>query len=145
MESLKQDKKEVVAFPENSPSIISEILEGCGLKEPAEDVFKKIRDGGMSNGGLLAEIIKKIAYDEITPKDVDLFFKESFNLPPEKIKKIEKDIEEKILSKIEKNIIEDNFVQEAENISDSFEKIDLPVSMEKDRPQEKDSYRESIE
>jgi hypothetical protein len=136
---------ESLVFPQDNASLISQILEDCGLGENDEEAFKKIKEGKPTNGEMLAEIIKKISYKELQTKNIPSVLKEKFNLPPEKLKKMQQEIEERFFSKKEVVAAQKEMRPKIKTFNPSPEKIGNAGYIKKDVSNLPDTYQEPIE
>ena len=87
-----------IFFPENSPSIISSILEKHGLRENHEKILEKLENGELLNGEIIAQLLKKIAKNEIRDKDFIIELKNKLNISQKEAENMFNEIKKDILS-----------------------------------------------
>jgi len=116
-----------IAFPENTPLIISNILERRGLRESREKILEKLENSELLNGEIIARLLKKITKNEIKDKDFILELKNKFNISSKEAENMFNEIKRDVLS----------FVNTRVEVEQKIE--------EKEWLKKEDTYRENIE
>jgi len=127
-----------VIFPENITSVISEIVKKYNILENDKDAVRKILNGETTKIEELAGIIKKLAMDEISLKNLPATLKKDFNISVEDSKRLAGEIEEKVLP------LAQRFSEEKE-ISVKPEVVKKPQPPKTETLMKKDIYREPAE
>lgn len=97
MPKSNQNSKPFLIFPENSASIIANILKKYGLKESNKEILEKWKGGQKSSGAILTDLLIKMTKSNLsTPNLIDLIKKE-LNIPPQKAKAIMEDLTREII------------------------------------------------
>ena len=152
MESHKLNQNNKRIFLENTPDIIESLLIKYGLetmkelfekfgpiktfkeKEEFQERFEKLP------GPHIARIVKEVAQGKIRDENVFInTLQENLNISEKTAKELAKDLNEKVLSLVQKIFKEKKEVL-------SFKKIEETISPEKPAPpKRKDTYREPIQ
>jgi len=157
MKSEAGQYKEII-FPENSSDVILKILERYGLKETNQEMIKKLSKKEKTIRGTVAELIKKIAQEEIPSKDFSPTLSERLGVSKKIADDLAKDAEKEILvfvkripkeeqkERIKKGLIERERTTSRTELPKKI-KDELPTSTKElpSKPQIKDDYREPIE
>lgn len=97
MPKSTQNLKPLLIFPENSASIVANILKKYGLKETNEELLEKWKKKQKSSGTILCDLlIKTIKINISIPESIDLIKKE-LNISPQKAKEIMEDLNREII------------------------------------------------
>lgn len=129
---MNQESKKTqgIIFPENVVDIISELMKRYEISEDIEEILAKLRKGEKTRRREIANILWEFGQGKLTEKNLPYEFQKRLNIPKEKAVNLAKDIQEKILSQLEK--------VSSEPISPTEEK-------EIKRKPKDDIYREPIE
>jgi len=131
--SNNSQKTNQVTFPENSPQIISELLEKYNLEETPGDLWEKLKKGESPHGGIIADVVVEIAKGKIKKDDLVPTLQERLNLPKPTARNLARDIEKKLLAPAEK-------ILKPEEFSTPTKETQFPEKRKKE-----DIYREPIE
>ena len=123
-------KKQKVIFPENTVTIIKELLKKYGFRETIEEVSEKIEKGEKPIGTILAETIREATEKEAGVEELSSLLQTRLNLSSREAQKLARDIKIEIIGLIKAQERERSAIREVK---------------EKKPPAQKDIYREPIE
>ncbi|MBZ9572946.1 hypothetical protein KJA17_02065 [Patescibacteria group bacterium] len=95
-------KTQKLIFPEHVVDIISGLMERYKISENIEEVFAKLRKGEKTRGGEIANILRESGQGKLTEENLPSELQKRLNISKEKAVNLAKDIQDKILSRLEK-------------------------------------------
>jgi hypothetical protein len=130
-----------IIYPEESTTIISNLMEKYGLKETVKDIEEKMDRGEITNGEKIARIVAEAAENDLSIEDISALLEKRLAITKEICKKLAEDLKKEILIFIKKTPIKETEVEKEEKLRIKTETSSKtpPIS------QKKDIYREPIE
>lgn len=158
--NLNQNKEiEEIIFPEETSSIIGEFVSKYGLEKTEKEMLKRMIEVKTFKekekifeslpGRQIAKIIKEVAQDKISSKDLVLILEQRLNVSRGMAEKLAEDIEKRILVFIKKIPLKKEEVLRREKLTLSkkpiIEKTKIKPEISFEKPSKKDVYREPVE
>jgi len=141
MINQNKNSRQNLVFPEDTCSIIFDILEKYGLREDNKEIMEKWKREEEGNSEIVAKIFRDTIKKGLSSQKFSDLIKEKLNISSEKSRKISDELQKDVLSliKVEKEtgnskVIKKTISQELGHRKTKNKKID-----------KKDTYRELIE
>lgn len=121
-----------IIFPEDSPTIISDILKKHSLWEKDQDFVIKIEKKESTNGEILAKLTKEVYEEKLSFSELVSQIKSEFQVTQKTAESIGKDLRKRIL------------LETSQEQEPSTEEVVEQVVIPKKKSSGKDTYRELI-
>lgn len=128
-----QSSKPLLIFPENSASIITNILKKYGLEESNKELFEKWEKNQKDRGEILVDLLMKILETDFSVSELAALAQKELNIPSRKAQKIIGDLTKEVLTPA---------IQISEKTLSEGKLKEIPPEAPKTKA--KDLYRETI-
>lgn len=98
MPNSNQKSKPFLIFPEDSASIIKNILKKHGLQESSKELLEKWKRAKKGFGGILADLIVKTSKENLSSSELANLVKKELNISSQKAQSIARALDKEIFA-----------------------------------------------
>lgn len=107
--------KNLIIYPEDSSAIISKLTEKYNLKETPDDALEKMKRNEITNGEMLAGIVKEVAEKKVRLEDLPSFLRKYLKITEKNAKELTEDIKREILARIQESPVREEITIQKPN------------------------------